>query len=228
MPGHTETLVGIATDPEITVTSVGVYSMLGARPEGTVADYRRQLVEGLYHAMLNRRLDELRRRRSRRSAGPRPRPAAFCAAATCTCSRPASARASCSSGWRRFWPRSSASTGTGSPPASSIAPSRELLRAYQSAYAERDKTPSPAFAGELVRHYLIGEPAPGIALELELVERILPSLELSELNRLAAEWISEENRVVLVTAPDSEAAELPGEAELLAAFAAADELDPEP
>jgi predicted Zn-dependent peptidase len=62
VPGHAETLVGVTTDPEVTVTSVGVYTKLGSRPEGTVADYRRQLAEGLYHSMLNRRLDELRRR----------------------------------------------------------------------------------------------------------------------------------------------------------------------
>jgi zinc protease len=105
---------------------------------------------------------------------------------------------------------------------------RETLRAYRRGFAERDKTPSAAFAAEYARHFLVDEPAPGIAVELDLVERYLPTLELAELNRLAAEWIAEENRVVLVTAPDSEADRLPDEEAILATLHAADQAEPEP
>ena len=54
-------------------------------------------------------------------------------------------------------------------------------------------------------------------MELDLVERYLPTLQLAELNQLAAKWISEANRVVLVTAPDSEAAALPSKSRSLLA-----------
>ena len=227
VPDHAETLVGITTDPEVTVTSVGVYTKLGPRPEGrspTTGD-------------------------SSPSGSTTP-----CSTAVWTSCAGARSRLRWASSSTGGFVRGSdvyvQSAGVragevlgglaallteiervdrhGFTAGELDRAGRELLRAYESAYAEREKTPSPAFAGELVRHYLTGEPAPGIAVELELVERLLPTLELAELNRLAAEWISEHNRVVLLTAPDTEAAGLPDEAELLAAFAAADALDPEP
>ena len=210
VPGHAETLVGITTDPEATLTSVGVYTKLGARPEGTVADYRRQLAEGLYHSMLNRRLDELRRR-------PEP-PFLWAASSTGGFLRASDVYVQSAgvragellSGLTALLTEIERVDRHGFTAGELDRAGRELLRAYERGFAERDKTPSAAFAGEYTRHFLVGEPAPGIAVELDLVERYLPTLKLDELNRLAAEWISEENRVVLVTAPDSEAAEPAG------------------
>jgi zinc protease len=60
VPDHDETLFAITTDPELNLTSVGVYYKLERLPEGTRGAYRKQIVEQLYHAMVNARLDELR------------------------------------------------------------------------------------------------------------------------------------------------------------------------
>ena len=60
VPDHSETLYSITTDPESTNTTVSIYYKLDKQPVSTVGDYRRQLVEQLYHSMLNARLDELR------------------------------------------------------------------------------------------------------------------------------------------------------------------------
>jgi zinc protease len=228
VPGHAETLVGITTDPEATLTSVGVYTKLAPRPEETVADYRRQLAEGLYHSMLNRRLDELRRRpeppflRASSSTG------GFLRASDVYVQSALVRSGELLGGLQALLEEIARVDRHGFTDGELDRAGRELLRAYESGFAERDRTPSAAFAGEYTRHYLVGEPAPGIATELDLVRRYLPTLQLAELNRLAAEWISEENRVVLVTAPESEAPDLPTEVELLAALAAADELEPEP
>jgi zinc protease len=228
VPGHTETLVGVTTDPEVTVTSVAVYTKLGLRPEGTVADYRRQLAEGLYHSMLNRRLDELRRR-------PEP-PFLWASSSTGGFLRSSDVYVQSAGvrsgellgGLAALLTEIERVDRHGFTAGELDRAGRELLRAYERGFAERDKTPSAAFAAEYARHYLVGEPAPGIAVELDLVERYLPTLGLAELNRLAAEWISEENRVVLVTAPQSEADGLPDEELLVAALAAADEFEPDP
>ncbi len=226
VPGHAETLVGITTDPEATVTSVGVYTKLGQRPEGTVADYRRQLAEGLYHSMLNQRLDELRR-------GPEP-PFLWASSSTGGFLRASDVYVQSAGvqsgelldGLAALLEEIERVDRHGFTAGELDRAGRETLRAYRRGFAERDKTPSAAFAAEYARHFLVDEPAPGIAVELDLVERYLPTLELAELNRLAAEWISEENRVVLVTAPDAETDRLPGEAAILAALDAADRADP--
>ena len=48
---------------------------------------------------------------------------------------------------------------------------KQLLRAYQSSAAEKDKKPSRVYASEMLRHFLQGESVPGIDYELQLLER---------------------------------------------------------
>ena len=49
---------------------------------------------------------------------------------------------------------------------------RALLAGYERAFNERDTAESPSLANELVRHFLQGEPAPGIAYEFELAQAL--------------------------------------------------------
>ena len=75
--------------------------------------------------------------------------------------------------------------------------------ALRAAYNERDKSESPDLADELVRHFLIAEGAPGHRGGGRAREAI--PAERSRLPRwrlMAREYITEENRVVLSTAPE--------------------------
>lgn len=103
-----------------------------------------------------------------------------------------------------------------------------IRRSYEQAYRERDKVRSSSLAAEYGRNFLEGEPIPGIEAELDLVERFLPTVELEEVNRLARDWITDENRVIMVTGPEREEVPLPGEEEIMAVFDAVAELDVEP
>jgi hypothetical protein len=76
-----------------------------------------------------------------------------------------------------------------------------ILRAYESAYAERDKSESANYVEEYVEQFLTGTPAPGIAWEYREVQRLLPTVTLDEVNALARTWIGKRNRVVTVAAP---------------------------
>ncbi|MEE8277767.1 MAG: insulinase family protein, partial [Thermoanaerobaculia bacterium] len=96
----------------------------------------------------------------------------------------------------------------------------DLLRSYEQAYNERDKRDSGSYAGEYLRHFLEGEPSQGIERELELVRELLPSIGLEQINRLAQRWISEANRVVLVSGPEKTEVPLPAEETLAEIFRA--------
>ncbi|HEY0711251.1 MAG TPA: pitrilysin family protein, partial [Polyangia bacterium] len=61
VPDHSETLVSIAKDKELTATSAGIIYKLPARGQSSKRDYRRSIVERLYHNMVNARLEELSR-----------------------------------------------------------------------------------------------------------------------------------------------------------------------
>ena len=59
VPDHAATLYAPASDPEATASRVSVYTQHEVRLVRSEADYRRELLEGLYNGMLNARLDEL-------------------------------------------------------------------------------------------------------------------------------------------------------------------------
>lgn len=219
VPDHGETLYAIATDPEATSASVGVDVKLGPRPESSVADFRRERVEGLYYSMLNDRLAELGRK-------PDP-PYLFAFAgsgrvvhstdmsiATAEVSENGIAR-----GLDAMLSELERVRRHGFTAGELERAKRKLARAYEQRYAERDKRESPQLAGQLAARYLDERPAPEVGFELALVRQLLPGIELSEVNRLAADWNAARNRVIEVSAPRKKDLAPPSEAELAAVFA---------
>ena len=222
VPPNEAPLVTIATDPEQQVTSVGVLYKHAPETMRTAADYRESLVEELHQFIFNQRLAEL----SRKETSP------FSVA---------------SSGYGSFVRGTdvyqlSAIAKEGRAVASLEAMLAEakrvrehgvlatelarakaaLLRAYESAYAERDRTESGAYVDEYINHFLEGEPSPGIAWEYQTVQRQLPTITLAEVNALGRAWITDRNRVITLSAPEKAGAPVPTEQELLAAFQRAD------
>jgi zinc protease len=88
-------------------------------------------------------------------------------------------------------------------------------------YNDRDNIESETLVESLVGHYLEGEPIPDIEFEYRLFQTFVPEITLEEVNRLASELLKEDNRVVLVNAPESQAAAVPREAEVQGLFASA-------
>ena len=104
---------------------------------------------------------------------------------------------------------------------SSIARSRACCAWYERAYAERDKSNSGAYVQEDIGNYLRGEPIPGIEYEYKLVQQLVPTITLADVNKLASGWISDDNRVIIAQSPEKEGVKVPTRAELLAVFDAA-------
>lgn len=76
------------------------------------------------------------------------------------------------------------------------------LRNLESAYNERNKKQSSAYAREYVRHFIDSEPIPGVEFEHMIMNQIAPSINVEAINQLLPEVISEENQVVLIIGPD--------------------------
>jgi len=102
---------------------------------------------------------------------------------------------------------------TGSEPGRPARPPRE-----HRAYAEREKTQSGQFAEEYIRHFLEDEGIPGIEYEYQLVQQIAGTVTLAEVNKLASNWITDENRVIIAQVPVKEGVAIPTESSLLAVF----------
>jgi zinc protease len=92
---------------------------------------------------------------------------------------------------------------------------KSLFNYIEKAYNERNNQRSIRLAEEYKRNFLMTEePIPGIEIEFEYFQTFLPGISLEEVNSLADEWITEENRVVVVTAPEMEGVDVPSEQDI--------------
>ncbi|MEP6691785.1 MAG: insulinase family protein, partial [Gemmatimonadaceae bacterium] len=220
VPDNDTALVAIATDKEETQSSVSVVFKHAVRPQGTVGAFRYSAIAELYNGMLNARFHEL----TQQAAPPfinagsshgrivRALDGYVLGALVKDGGIPRGLDALLTEAERvdRF----------GFTATELERQKKDLLRGYERAFAERDKTNSGAFAGEYVQSFLQSEPLPGIGYEYKLMQQMLPAITLAEVNKLASEWISEKNRIILVSAPDKAGVPVPTRKELLAVFAA--------
>lgn len=218
VPEHEETLFSLATDPELASTSLAVLYKHPTSPEGTFGAYRSSLVEGLYHGMLNARLEELVQQGEPPFLFAYSSQGSFVRSSSIFSQQARVREGEVARGLAALLTEVERIERHGFTASELERAKVSLRRSYEQAYRERDKLQSSSLIAELVRHYLQGESVPGIEAELGLIDRFLPEITLDEVNHLAREWITEENRVITVSAPEKEGLTLPSEAELLAVF----------
>ncbi|MEP0548738.1 MAG: insulinase family protein [Rhodothermales bacterium] len=228
VPGHDETRFVISTDPELSTTSAAVYYKEPADRSGDVASFRRRLMDRLYNRMLNSRLYELTQRPDAPYLGAFTGKFGFARPSEFYVMQAVVSDGGVPAGLEALLTEAARVERHGFTASELARTKADVLREYEVAFNERTTTESRAFAGEYVDLFLEGVPAPGIAREYALVQALLPSISLADLDTLADEVVGEENRVVTVSAPDKEGVAVPTEADLRAVFAAVGTKDIEP
>jgi zinc protease len=89
------------------------------------------------------------------------------------------------------------------------------LAQIQNAYNERDKTNSNNFIREYQQNFLTGEAIPGITYEYAFYASNISEITLPQMNAMAAKFITDQNRVVIVEAPEKDKDKLPAEKTVL-------------
>lgn len=92
---------------------------------------------------------------------------------------------------------------------------QNALQEIQNAYKERDKTSSVSYVNEYEQNFLNGQAIPGIDFEYNFYLNNIGKITLAEMNAMAGKFISDQNRVVVVEAPDKEKPNLPDQKTLL-------------
>lgn len=212
--------VAIASDVEAPQSRVGVMYKQLPSPQGTLADFRRNLVRSVYSGMLNARLDELRLQ-----ADP-----PFVIAG---------------SGGGGFVRGVDAYQLTAFVPEGGIVRGLDALlteaervvrhgfteselerrkiaisRSNERSLAEKDNQESALLASRYVQVFLEGDPYPSVETRAALSEALLPGITLEEANSVAQGWLNEQGRVILVDSPEKEGLDVPTEGDLSGVFAA--------
>ena len=222
VPLHDEMLFAVATDPEATQSSVAVLRKREKAEEGTVAAYRRNLVEQMVFQMLNERFDELSRRKDAQFLGAgayemplSPSVNAFALGAGVEEGKIAQGLAALEIETNRVQQH-------GFGAAELERAKKWWLASYERAWNEREKSESGSYAQEYVSHFLTGEPAPGIEYEYRLAQQLIPAITPAEVGEAAKALFGDGSRVVIATSPRKEGLAVPTEAQLREVLSRAD------
>ena len=228
VPDHAETLYSLATDPEAQGWTVTL-SFKGAAPaQATVGDYRASLVRQLIGEMLGPRLREIARRPNAPFVGADGGVGTFGRTLQVFEIGAAVPEQGLAAGLEALLTEARRMQRFGFSEAELERARRSLLAFYERAYNERDTAESPSLASEYVRHFLQGEPIPGIAFEYRLASTYLPTVTVDEVSAMARGLVTEGNRVVLAVAPEKKDGPPPTVDSLRAAMARGDAAAIEP
>ena len=217
IPDNVEPLIAIATDKEATNTTLEIFWKHKKGPNGTVGAYRQMLVRSLIGMMINDRFRDI-------------------------CEKPTAPMMHAGGGYGGFLGREiDVFEVSASPKENRIEETAQLLlqvvkqiddhgflqteldrqkddllSTYQKLAKEANKTQTNSLADEYTNHYLDGDPCPGIMKEYSYAKEFIPEVTLEECNDLVKTWITEENIVFYLTAPEKEGFKVPTEKEALA------------
>lgn len=214
VPDQKETVIAVETDKEAPVTVAQLLYKKPEESEKNLADLRKDIVKSFFNGMLNARLDELRQ-------SPNP-PFVFGGANFSSLTRtkdaysmvgitdPQSVKATLTA----LLEENKRVKEYGFTAGEFERQKESYLTSLENQYKERDKTESRNFANEYISNYLSDEPIPGIEFRYKFAQEIVPKITLEEVNALAKDTTSEENRVVIVTGATAEAGVYPTKAEI--------------
>lgn len=207
----------VLTDKEQTNTILQIYNYVEkAKPIATWEDYRQSIVEGLFNIIISQRLAELTQQ-----ANP---PFLFASTSFNPFLR----------GYRAFTSFAFLGDKPAKDAIDSLIATTESVRKFgflqteldraksslmnqmQMMYDNRDKTESSQFVQQYINNYLTNTPAPGVENRYQFIKQVLPGITLQEVNDIAKKTESKQGKFVLLTAPESSAATLPSNNELIA------------
>jgi zinc protease len=88
------------------------------------------------------------------------------------------------------------------------------LNSFDRRAKEADKTESGRLVNVYVQHFLNGGTLMSEKQQLDLVNELMPNINVKEINELVKNWITEDNQTITITAKSDQEANIPSEAEL--------------
>jgi zinc protease len=221
VPLHKDLLVNVATDPELTRSSVEIIRKRPSESQKTAGDYRRMIVESLFQRMFNERFSDLTLKPDATFLGAGTGGGGLSLAVDTFSLRAGVADGRIVEGLEALELEARRVRELGFTAAELDRAKKSMLSSYERAFAERDKSESGGYAREYLGYFLTEEPTPGIEYEYGLALKVLPAVTLEDVTALARKQLADDSRVVLAVSPEKPNLSLPTESDLQAALASA-------
>ena len=218
MPNHKETLVSIATDPDATNSSAQFYikDQDNAKPDVTVDDYQKTIVEQLAATIVNNRLEELTHSEKPPFIFGYVSHSNFLRTKNAFQAYAMTKEGEQKNALKVLLEEVERAERFGFSQGELDRAKSETLSNLEKSFNNRDKTESSRLVSEYVRSFLNQEPIPGIEWEYNLYKKYLPSVTLDQVNAILKSYAKEGNKVIVITGPKKENVVLPTENQLIA------------
>ena len=217
IPGNEETLVSVVTDKEAQYPVAYVYYKHDLETSSELKDYRKSIIESIYMGMLNNRLAE----KTQQADPPYLLGQSVYSHQFGSLSAYTSVTVTqgdkITTGLKELLLENQRVKQFGFTETELERQKTAVLNNMEKAYNERNNTKSLNYANEYMRNFLVTkEPFPGMENEYAYYKEFVPGITVEEVNALAKDWITKENRVVVITAPENEKTIVPNKDEILA------------
>ena len=214
IPKHNDTYFAIASDKEARYSTVSLYYLRDPKVVNTQDDFRKALAHKLFYAILNDRLRELTLLPDPPFANAQSGSQRFVKAADVNYLVAIVNEGGIERGLEALLREAERIKQFGITSTELERQKTGALRDIEKMLAEKDKTESRRIIGTMEQNFLFGNPLISIDDTYNLVQQIVPSITLDEVNSVAAELLDAQNRVVMVNSPEKEGLKIPDEAEL--------------
>ena len=215
IPATPGTVVKIATDKEFPYELIEIVVKHPGSKIQTRAEYIQSMRNQLFNQMLNARLGELTQKPNPPFLGGRVSYGAFLGGQDAFISFAAAKSGELEKATKAVVAETERARKFGFTQGELDRAKQDGLTQIENAYNERDKTKSVNFVQEYQQHFLRGEAIPGIEFEYNFYKDNVSQVKLSEINALAGTYISDQNRSVIVEAPEKDKDKLPDSKTLL-------------
>ena len=225
LPPHAETLISIASDPELTVASAMFMVKRPATSTATLGDFRRSIVEQLLSSMIDSRYAELSRKPNPPFLGAGVGAGRFVRETEALFASVTAADKNVLKSFDAMLTELERAVRHGFTETELQRAKDEMMARMEQYYNERDKSESSGFAREFVRNFLVNEGIPGIVREFAIYKQLVPTVTAEDCKNALIASYGKENRVITFSIPEKGGYRIPKESDvrnLLVAIAAKD------
>ncbi|MBO7629877.1 MAG: insulinase family protein, partial [Bacteroidales bacterium] len=210
-----EPLVAVCTDKEATGNQVELIRKHKHAPMKTIGDFRQQLCIDLYNAMFDARLEEMTQDPKCPFIGAGAGYGDFIGNTDAYASMAMAKENRIPEALRVLMQEDYRVLKYGFLQTELDRAKEELLERYDKAAKEVDKTESARFASQYINNFLRQDPIPGAKRENTYAKKLIEGITLEEVNDLAKNWVTEDNMVAIITAPEKDDVKVPSKDEIL-------------
>ena len=210
-----EPLVAVCTDKEATGSQVELIRKHKHAPMKTIGDFRQQLCIDLYNAMFDARLEEMTQDPKCPFIGAGAGYGDFIGNTDAYASMAMAKENRIPEALQVLMQEDYRVLKYGFLQTELDRAKEELLERYDKAAKEVDKTESARFASQYINNFLRQDPIPGAKRENTYAKKLIEGITLEEVNALAKNWVTEDNMVAIITAPEKDGVKVPSKDEIL-------------